>query len=63
MKSKDSIKKKIIYLWLCWVFVAAQAFSSCGKWGLLSNFGVWASHCGGFSCCRGWAPGDVGFSS
>ena len=22
--------------WLCWVFVAAQAFSSCGKQGLLS---------------------------
>ena len=21
--------------WLCWVFAAAQAFSSCGEWGLL----------------------------
>ena len=28
------LKKKIIYLWLHWVFVAAQAFSSWGKWGL-----------------------------
>ena len=26
---------KFIYLWLCWVFVAAWAFSSCGKQGLL----------------------------
>ena len=22
---------------------------------LLSSCGVWASHCGGFSCCRAWA--------
>ena len=35
---------------LCCVFVAAQAFSSCGKWELLSSCGVRASHCGGFSC-------------
>ena len=21
--------------WLCWVFVAVQALSSCGEWGLL----------------------------
>ena len=25
-------------------------FPSCGEWGLLSSCGVWASHCGGFSC-------------
>ena len=24
-----------IYFWLCWVFVSARAFSSCGKRGLL----------------------------
>ena len=24
-----------IYFWLHWVFVAVQAFSSCGKWRLL----------------------------
>ena len=29
-------KKKILYFWLCWVFVAAQAFSSCS---------AWVSHC------------------
>ena len=27
----------------------SQAFSSCGKWRLLSSDGAWASHCGGFS--------------
>ena len=26
-----------VYFWLCWVFVAAQAFSSFGEWGLLSS--------------------------
>ena len=31
-----SLKKFIylfIYIWLCWVLIAEQAFSSCGKWG------------------------------
>ena len=32
-------------------------FSSCGEWELLFSSGVWASHCGAFSCCRAWAPG------
>ena len=36
---------------LCWLF------SSCGDRGLLSFFGVQASHCGGFSCCRAQARG------
>ena len=27
-------------------------FSSCGRQGLLSRCGAWASHCGGLSCCR-----------
>ena len=31
------------------------AFSSCGKWRLLSSCGAWASHCRGFSCCGAWA--------
>ena len=35
----------------------AQAFSSCGKQGLLFCCGARASHCGGFSCCRAWALG------
>ena len=38
------------------------AFSSCGEQGLFSRCGAWASHCGGFSCCRtlilgAWASG------
>ena len=28
-------KNLFIYFWLCWVFVAAQSFSSCGERGLL----------------------------
>ena len=35
----------------------AQAFTSCGKQGLLFVVGgVRASHCSGFSCCRAQAP-------
>ena len=33
----------------------AQALSSCDEWGLLFGRGAWASHCGGFFCCRAWA--------
>ena len=51
-----------IHFWLCWVFVPHGLFSS-GKRGLLGSCSVRASHCGGFSCCRVWALGHVGFSS
>ena len=34
-------KNNFLYIWLCWVFVAA---------GLLSRYGAQASHCHGFSC-------------
>ena len=40
-----------IYFWLCWVFVAVWAFSSCGEQGLLSSCGAQASPCHGFSYC------------
>ena len=33
------------------------AFSSCGEQGPLSSFGVWDSHCSGFSCCGAQALG------
>ena len=33
----------------------AQAFSGCSELRLLCSCGVWASHCGGFSCCRAQA--------
>ena len=36
-------------------------FSSCGERGLLSSSGVWASHCGDFSCCCSPVPGRVGY--
>ena len=49
--------------WLCWVFVAAhkRAFSSCGKWGILSSCSVQASPCGDVSC-GAQNLGRVGFS-
>ena len=53
----------LIYFWLCWVFIAAQAFSMCREQGLLSSCSVWASHCGGFPYCRAQVPGFGGFSS
>ena len=40
-----------------------KAFSSCGKWGLLSSCGAGASHSSGFSCCGAWALEPFGFSS
>ena len=43
--------------WLCRVFVAAWAFSSCSERGLLFGYGARASHHSGFSGCRGWALG------
>ena len=39
-----------------------QAFSSCDKEGLHCSSNVWASHCQGFSCCRGQAL-KLGLSS
>ena len=33
----------------------ARTFSNCNKWGLLSSFSAWASHCGGLPCCKTWA--------
>ena len=51
------------FLNFIYVFLAALglrccmwAFSSCSKRGLLF-VAVWASHCGGFSCCGAWAIG------
>lgn len=41
--------------WLCWVFIAKEAFSSCGERELLSSCGAEASHCWGFFCCEAWA--------
>ena len=48
---KISFKEFNVCFWLGWVFVAMQAFSSCGERGPLCSFGAQASHCSGFSCC------------
>ena len=40
-----------------------MVFSSCTEWGLLSLWGVKASHCGGSPCCRAQALGHWDFSS
>ena len=40
-----------------------RAFSGCGKQGLLTSCGAWASHGSSFSCCRAQALGLAGFSS
>ena len=52
-----------IYIWLAGSSLLCRLFSSCSEQGLLSSWGVWASHCGSFSCCRIWALGHTGFSS
>ena len=46
-----------IYFWLHRVFTVARAFSGWDEQGLLSSWGVQASHCGGSSCCRAWVLG------
>ena len=44
-----------IYFWLCWVFVAARRLSLVAVSGGYSL--LWASYCGGSSCCRAQALG------
>ena len=43
---------KCVYLWLCWVLVAAWASLSCREQGPLSSCGAQASHCTSFSWCE-----------
>ena len=50
-----------IYIYIYNLFLAvlghhycARAFSSYVIAGLFSSCGEWASHRGGFSCCRAW---------
>ena len=51
-----------IYLWLCWVFLAARGFSLVAWVKATLPFGVQASHYRGFSCCGTWTLGQTGFS-
>ena len=46
-----------MYVWLCWVFVAARGLSLVAASGATLRCGAWASHCGGFSCCGAQAVG------
>ena len=39
---------------------STQSFSSCSEQRLLSSYSAWASHYGGFPCCRAWSPGLAG---
>ena len=52
-------KKKFIYLWICWVCVAALVLSlaAVNGGGATLHCGAQASHCGGFFCCRAGVPG------
>ena len=53
----------IYLLWLFWVFVADQAFSSRSEQGLLSSYRAQTSRCCGFSCYREQALEYMDFSS
>ena len=60
-------KKKIIIIGfflegaLRWVFVAVRGLSLAAvSRGYSPGMVHGASHCGGFSCCRAWAPGCMG---
>ena len=55
-------KKKVIYFWLCWMFIAVRAFSLMARGGYSSG-SVQASHCSGFSCCGAQTLGHTGFRS
>ena len=60
-----SLKKifLFVYLWLCWIFVAASELSlAVNEQSLLSSCDAWASHSDGFSCCGARALGHTGFS-
>ena len=46
-----------IYFWLRWVFIAVRGLSLIAARGATLHCGVWASHCGGLSCCGSWALG------
>ena len=52
------LKQFYVFIFGCVEFsLLCQLFSTCGQQGLLCSCGVWAFHCGGFSCCRAWALG------
>ena len=43
------------FFWMSWILITVQQdFSNCREQRLLSSCCVWASHCGGVSCCGAW---------
>ena len=54
---KSSIFILLIYLTALGFLCCTWAFSSCGKWGLLSSCSAPASPCDGFFCCKAEALG------
>ena len=61
LKASDDIYLIYIFLAVLSHHCCVQAFSSCGKCGLLSSYSVWASHSGGSSHCGAWALRLVDF--
>ena len=45
-----------LFLALLGLFLLCRLSSSCGRWEGCSSCSCSASHCGGFSHCRAWAP-------
>ena len=48
-----------VYVAMLGLQCCVWAFSRCREQGLFSSCVAWASHCGGFSCCRAWALGAL----
>ena len=45
------------------IYLFLTLLGVCCCMGFFSSYSVWASRCGGFSCCEGQAVGHMGFSS
>ena len=60
-----TLKINFIYLFFYCAgsWLLCMLFSSCREQGLRSSCIVWASHCGGISCCGALALGRANFSS
>ena len=65
-KQKQSKENWCLFLFTC-LFLAVlglpcceRAFFSHIEWEPLSSYSAWASHCGGFFCCRAWVLEHAG---
>ena len=48
---------RLVYFWLCWVFVAVCGLSLVQSVGATLPCGARATHCSGFCCCGVWTLG------